>query len=244
MQIKNVFKRELYAYFSTPVAYIFLVFFLIMTGWFTFAEGWGNFYEKRQAHLDPFFNFHNLTYLIFIPAVAMRAWSEERRSGTVQLLLTLPITVPQAVIGKFLAYWIFLGIALLLTFPIVITVFYLGDPDVGVIISSYLGSFLLAGTFLSIGCFTSALTKNQVISFILSMAICLLFSLTEFSMIRSYLNSLPVSLADAITALSFFEHFNALKKGLISFSDVFYFVAMMVFWVYSTIVVIESKKSA
>lgn len=242
MQIKNIFKRELYGYFNSPVAYIFLVVFLMMTSWFTFA--WGNFYSMRQASLEPFFRFHPIIYLFFIPAVAMRLWSEERKAGTVQLLLTLPITTTQAVLGKFLAAWAFLGIALLLTFPMVITVFYLGSPDFGVILCSYLGSFLMAGAYLSIGSLTSAFTKNQVVSFVISIVACLLLLLAGFPMVTQYLQALPVGMADIITSLGFWEHFDSIKRGVVDFGDLFYFVSMIAFMLYVNILVIDAKKAS
>lgn len=242
MQTKNVFKRELQSYFNSPVAYIFLVKFLVITAWFTFA--WGNFYTTRQATLEPFFRFHPMVYLIFIPAVAMRLWSEERKSGTVQLLLTLPITTTQAVLGKFLAAWAFLGIALLLTFPMIITVSYLGSPDYGVIVTSYLGSFLMAGAYLSIGSLTSAFSKNQVVSFVLSIVICLVLLLAGFPMVTRYLEALPVGLADAITSLGFWSHFESIKRGVLDLGDLFYFLSMIGFMLYANIMVIESKKAS
>src|SRR6266436_9357167 len=177
-KIKAIAKRELSAYFSSPVAYVFIVIFLLLTGFFTFMAG--NFFERGQANLDSFFMWHPWLYLFLVPCVGMRLWAEERRVGTIELLLTKPITAWQAILGKFLASWLFLGLALSLTFPVVITVNYLGSPDNGVIVAAYLGSFLMAGAYLAISCITSAMTRNQVISFILSVVICLFFILAGF----------------------------------------------------------------
>ena len=180
--IKGVFRRELRSYFATPVAYVFIVIFLMLTGVFTFYLG--GFYEREQADLRPFFNFHPWLYLFLVPAVAMRLWAEERKSGTIELLMTLPVSPLQAVVGKFLAAWAFIGIALLLTFPIWITVNYLGDPDNGVILSAYTGSFLMAGGFLAIGSCISATTRNQVIAFVLTVVVCFGFLLAGFPLER------------------------------------------------------------
>jgi len=242
MQISNVFRRELQGYFNSPVAYIFLVIFLMTTSWFAFD--WNQFYEGRQASLEPFFRHMSIFYLFFIPAVAMRLWSEERKSGTIQILLTLPITTQQAVVGKFLAAWAFLGIALLLTFPMVITVFYLGNPDPGVIFSSYLGAFLMAGGYLSIGSLTSALTKNQVVSFVLSAVLCLVILVSGFPMVSNYLEFLPTVLTDAIASLGFFQHFESMKKGVLDLGDLFFFISLIVLALFANIQVIEAKKAS
>src|SRR5436190_1877192 len=170
--IKAIMKRELGGYFTSPIAYVFLVIFLLLTGFFTFTVG--NFFERGEASLVSFFTWHPWLYLFLVPAVGMRLWSEERRLGTMELLLTMPVTAWQAIVGKFLASWLFLALALALTFPVVISVNYLGTPDNGVIFCAYIGSLLMAGAYLAIGCLTSAMTRNQVISFILSVVICLL----------------------------------------------------------------------
>lgn len=243
MQIKNILKRELYGYFNSPVAYIFLVIFLMMSGWFTFSMG--RFYESRQADLGAFFHFHPILYLLFIPAIAMRLWSEERMSGTIQLLLTFPITISQVVIGKFLAAWIFLGIALFLTFPIVLTVGYLGSPDYGVIFCSYLGSFLMAGAYLAIGSFTSSLTKNQVVSFVLSIVFCLVLLLASFPMVTDYLTgNFPTAVVDFIAAFGFWVHFESIQRGVIDLADIFYFSSVIVFMLVANAMVIEAKKAS
>src|ERR1039458_9997807 len=177
--IKAITKRELSGYFSSPVAYVFIVIFLLLTGFFTFMAG--GFFERGQASLDGcFFLWHPWLYLFLVPAVGMRLWAEERRVGTLELLLTMPITAWQAIVGKFVASWLFLGLALLLTFPVVITVNYLGSPDNGVVFTAYVGSFLMAGAYLAISCMTSAMTRNQVVSFIVSVVICLILILCVF----------------------------------------------------------------
>jgi len=237
-----IMKRELYGYFSTPVAYVFIVIFLFLAGIFTFYIG--AFYERGQADLEPFFRFHPWLYLFLIPAISMRLWSEERKSGTVELLMTLPISLSQAVIGKFLAAWIFSGIALLLTFPMWITVNYLGNPDNTVILASYIGSFLMAGGFLAIGSCISALTKSQVIAFVISVVICFLFVLSGFPMVLDFFTGwAPQALVDAIASLSFLTHFNSIQKGVIDLRDIIYFVVLISFWLYANVVTIESTKA-
>ena len=196
-----IFKRELNSYFATPLAYVFIVIFLIVSSIFTFNIG--GFYETGQADLQVFFNFHPWLYLFFVPAIAMRLWAEELRSGTVELLLTLPIKLSEAVLGKFLAAWVFIGIALLLTLPLWITVNYLGDPDNGIIFASYLGSWLMSGAFLAIGSCMSATTQNQVIAFILTISLCFVFIVTGFPMMLAVVSSwLPSSMVDLIASMS------------------------------------------
>jgi ABC-2 type transport system permease protein len=179
-KVVPIFKRELAGYFATPVAYVFIVVFLLLAGFFTFQLG--DFYAdgNGQASLTGFFGWHPWLYLFLVPALSMRLWAEERKQGTIELLMTLPITLSEAVLGKFLAAWAFAGVALLLTFPMWITVNYLGDPDNGTILAGYIGSFLMAGGFLAIGSCVSALTKNQVIAFVLSVSVCLVFLLVGF----------------------------------------------------------------
>lgn len=235
-------KRELHGYFSTPVAYVFIVIFLFLTGIFTFYIG--GFYERNQADLDPFFRFHPWLYLFLIPAIAMRLWSEERKTGTIELLMTLPITVPEAVLGKFLAAWAFSGIALVLTFPMWITVNYLGAPDNTVIVAGYLGSFLMAGGFLAIGACISALTRSQVIAFVVSVAVCFLFILSGFPLVLDFFQAwAPQALVDAIASLSFLTHFESLQKGVIDLRDIIYYAVLISFWLYANVVVIEMKKA-
>jgi len=240
--IKTVFRRELASYFATPVAYVFIVIFLVLAGMFTFYLG--NFYERGQADLMPFFNFHPWLYLFLVPAVGMRLWAEERKSGTIELLLTLPITMWQAVAGKFLAAWAFIGIALVLTFPIWITVNYLGAPDNGVILASYVGSFLMAGAFLAIGSCVSACTRNQVIAFIITVVVCFLFLLAGFPLVLDVFSAwAPQGLVDAISGLSFLTHFSSISKGVIDLRDLIYFLLTIAFWLYASAVVIDLKKA-
>lgn len=241
--ISIIFKRELLGYFATPVAYVFIVIFLVLSGALTFNMG--NFYERGQADLAPFFNFHPWLYLFLVPAISMRLWAEERRSGNIELLLTLPITMVQAVIGKFLAAWLFTGIALFLTFPLWITVNYLGDPDNGVILAAYIGSLLMAGGFLSIGACISATTKNQVIAFIISVVICFAFLLSGFSIVLDFFRGwTPQYVVDAISSLSFLTHFTSISKGVIDLRDIIYFATLIGCWLYANAVVIELKKAS
>ncbi|WP_395681644.1 ABC transporter permease [Dokdonella sp.] len=239
----TIFKRELRSYFSTPVAYVFIVIFLLLSGAFTFYLG--NFYERGQADLQAFFTFHPWLYLFLVPAVSMRLWAEERKSGTIELLLTLPVTMWQAVFGKFLAAWAFIAIALVLTFPIWLTVNYLGSPDNGVIFASYLGSLLMAGAFLAIGSCLSASTRNQVVAFILTVVICFLLLLAGYPLVLDAIRAIAgQGLADAVSGLSFLTHFASISKGVIDLRDLVYFVLMIGVWLYATAVVIDMKKAA
>lgn len=238
----TLFKRELSSYFATPVAYVFIVIFLLLSGSFTFYLG--GFYERGQADLEPFFQYHPWLYLFLVPAVAMRLWADERKSGTIELLLTLPVTMWQAVVAKFLAAWSFIGLALLLTFPIWITVNYLGEPDNGVILTGYLGSLLMAGAFLAIGACLSAATRSQVIAFILSVVVCFLFLLAGFPLVLDVFRAVaPQGLVDAVAGLSFLSHFNAISQGVIDLRDLFYFLLVIGFWLYANAVVIDLKKA-
>ena len=240
--ITTVCKRELRSYFATPVAYVFIVIFLVLSSAFTFYLG--NFYERGQADLLPFFSFLPWLYLFLVPAVSMRLWSEERKSGTIELLLTLPITMWQAVMGKFLAAWLFIGIALALTFPLWITVNYLGDPDNGVIFASYLGAWLMAGAFLAIGSCISAATRNQVVAFILTVVACFLLVMAGFPLVLDAFRSwAPQMLVDAIASLSFLTHFSSISKGVIDLRDLLYFILMIGFWLYASAIVIDLKKA-
>jgi ABC-2 type transport system permease protein len=241
--VGTLFKRELMSYFATPVAYVFIVIFLILSGVFTFYIG--NFYERGQADLIPFFTFHPWLYLFLIPAVSMRLWAEERKSGSIELLLTLPVTMTQAVLGKFLAAWCFVGIALLLTFPIWISVNYLGNPDNGVIIAAYLGSFLMAGGFLAIGTCISATTRNQVIAFIITISVCFLFLLAGFPLVLDFFQGwLPQWLIDVVSSMSFLSNFESISKGVLDLRNVIYFILVIAFWLYASAVVIDAKKAA
>jgi ABC-2 type transport system permease protein len=242
--IKTIAKRELVAYFASPVAYVFIVIFLLLAGFFTFMIG--HFFEIGQANLRSFFTWHPWLYLFLVPAAGMRLWSEERRSGTMELLLTMPITAWQAIVGKFLASWLFLGIALILTFPIAITVNYLGSPDNGVILTSYVGSFLLAGAYLAISCMTSAITRNQVVSFILSVVICFLLILVGYPPVTDFLSQvlgLSHGLVETIAAFSVMTHANNLQLGVIDSRDVLFFLSVMVFSLFTTGVIIRGHRA-
>jgi len=240
--VTAVMRRELKSYFLTPVAYVFIVIFLILSNTFTFYLG--NFYERGQADLAPFFNFHPWLYLFLVPALSMRLWAEERRSGNIELLMTLPIELWQAVVGKFLAAWLFTGLALALTFPIWITVNYLGDPDNGVIAAAYVGSLLMAGGFLAVGSCISALTKNQVIAFILSVVACFVLLLAGFAMVLDLFSAwAPQALVDTIASLSFLTHFSSISKGVIDVRDLIYFGLLIAAMLYANAIVLELKKA-
>lgn len=237
-----VLRREFGAYFATPLAVVFLVIFLVLSGAFSFYLG--NFYEAGQADLQAFFSFHPWLYLLLAPAVAMRLWAEERKAGTLELLLTLPITPWQAVLGKFLAAWGFLGLALALTFPMWITVAWLGEPDHGVILAGYIGSWLMAGAFLAVGGALSAATRSQVVAFILSVVVCLLFLLAGFPLVLDTLRGwAPQGLVDAIAGLSFLTHFQAITRGVLDLRDIVFFVLCIGAWLWATVLVIDMKKA-
>jgi ABC-2 type transport system permease protein len=240
--IKAVMKRELGGYFTSPIAYVFLVIFLLLTGFFTFTVG--NFFERAEASLVSFFTWHPWLYLFLVPAVGMRLWSEERRLGTLELLLTLPITTWQAIVGKFLASWVFLALALLLTFPVIITVNWLGDPDNGVIIAGYVGSLLLAGAYLAISCMTSAMTRNQVISFILSVMICLFLILAGYTPVTDLLTRFanPV-VVQTIAAFSVMTHFEGFQRGVLDTRDVVFFASVIGFALFTTGVIIRNQRA-
>jgi len=240
--IRVIAGRELAGYFATPLAYVFILIFLVLSGVFTFYMG--NFYEREQADLGPFFNFHPWLYLFLVPAIAMRLWSEERKSGSIELLLTLPITRFEAVMGKFLAAWLFAGLALALTFPLWLTVNYLGEPDNGVIVASYIGSWLMAGGFLAVGSCMSAVSKSQVIAFMLTAAVCLVFVLAGFPMVLNVFKDwLPLLLVDTVASLSFMTHFGAITKGVLGLNDLLYFVSVIGIWLLATTVVVEMKQA-
>ncbi len=237
-----VFKRELKAYFSTPVAYVFLVIFLFFAGYLPFREG---FFELRQADLNLFFQILPLLFIFMVPSTAMRLWAEERRTGSIELLLTLPITIPQAVLGKFFAAWAFLTIALALTFPMPAAVFYLGEPDPGLIIAGYLAAFLMAGSFLAIGSFFSSLTKNQVVSFILSVAACGILVYAGMPSTLEYLSDmLPKGVLSVIESLSIQIHYDSLRRGVIATADAAYFLILIAAWIYASMFVVEERKAS
>jgi ABC-2 type transport system permease protein len=237
-----IFRREFASYFATPLAFVFIVIFLLLAGVFAFYLG--GFYERGQADLAPFFNYHPWLYLFLIPALSMRLWAEERKSGTIELLATLPVTIWQAVLGKYLAAWCFAGVALALTFPMWITVNYLGDPDNGAIFAAYIGSFLMAGGLLASGACLSAATRNQVIAFIFTVVICFGFLLSGFPLVLNLFESwAPRAVVDAIASLSFLTHFGSISKGVIDLRDLLYFGTLIAAWLAANVIVLEMKKA-
>jgi ABC-2 type transport system permease protein len=237
-----IVRRELASYFATPLAYVFIIIFLVLTSLFTFSLG--NFYERGQADLQPFFSFHPWLYLFLVPAISMRLWAEERKSGSLELLITLPVTLLETVIGKFLAAWAFIAVALALTFPIWITVNYLGDPDNGVIFAAYVGSLFMAGGFLAIGACLSALTRNQVIAFILTIVVCFVFLVAGLPLVLdAFRGWMPQAIVDAIASLSFLTHFRSISKGVIELRDVFYFALTIGVWLVANAIVLDARKS-
>jgi len=241
--IRTIAKRELDSYFTSPVAYVFLVIFLLLTGFFTFTVG--SFFERGEASLAAFFVWHPWLYLVLVPAIGMRVWSEERRSGTMELLLTLPVNPWEAILAKFLASWAFLALALALTFPIVITVNVLGDPDNGQILAGYLGSLFLGGTYLAITCMTSAMSRNQVVAFILSVVLCLFLILAGFNPVTDLLTRwASPALVDAVAAFSVVIHFDNFQKGVIDLRDLLYFASVLGFALFATSVIIRNHRTA
>ena len=237
----NIVKRELASYFSTPLAYVFIVIFLTLIGSFTFYLG--NFFVRGQADLNPFFAFHPWVYILLIPAVTMRLWAEERKSGTIELLMTLPLTTTQAVVGKFFAAWIFIFIALILTFPIWITVNYLGQPDNGVILAGYVGSLFMSGAYLSIGSCISSITKNQVIAFVVAATVCFIFTMTGVDIVLNFFKVwAPEFLVSTISSMSFLTHFESITKGVIEIRDFLFYLSVIVFWLFLNVAIIEFKK--
>ena len=233
--------RELSAYFATPVATVFIVIFLVLQGTLTFNLG--NYFSRGQADLNPFFNFLPWVFLLLVPAITMRLWAEERRLGTIELLLTLPITQTQAVIGKFLAAWAFCAIALALTFPIVLTVRYLGDPDMGVIGSGYIGALLIAGAFLSVGSAMSALTRNQVIAFVLGVTVCFIFAAASYPLVTDFLNRNTPIMAEIARRFAVLDRYQAFTRGIISLRDVIFFTTFIGFWLFLTTVLVDQRKA-
>jgi len=240
--IWTIAKREVAGYFASPVAYVFIVIFLLLTAFFAFMVS--GFFEQGQANLLAFFAWHPWLYLFLVPAVGMRMWSEERRLGTIELLLTMPITPWQAIVGKFLASWLVLALALALTFPIVLTVNYLGNPDNGVILASYAGSLLLSGAYLSVSAMTSAMTRNQVVSFILSVVICLFLILAGYPPITNMLTQWASSwFVETIAAFSVMTHFESIQKGVIDSRDVLFFFSVIAFCLFTTSVIIRAHRA-
>jgi ABC-2 type transport system permease protein len=237
-----LFKRELRSYFATPIAYVFIVVFLLLNGLFTFY--FGNFFQRGQADLVPFFSFHPWIYALFIPAITMRLWAEERKTGSIELLFTLPITTWQAISAKFYAAFAFTAIALALTFPLWLAVNYLGKPDNGVIFCSYLGSLLMAGGFLSIGACVSSLTKNQVVAFVVTLLLCLTLNLLGFAALIDLLRSwMPSMIVETIRSFSFLSNFDTISRGLLDFRSIIYFATLILFSLFANAVVIENKRA-
>ncbi|MEQ8707459.1 MAG: ABC-2 transporter permease [Rhodospirillales bacterium] len=241
--ISLIARRELAGYFTTPVAYVFIVIFLAVSGSFTFYIG--GFFDRGQADLQPFFNFHAWLYLLLIPAISMRLWAEERKSGTIELLMTLPVTPQEAVIGKFLSAWIFAGAALALTFPLWITVNFLGEPDNGVILASYLGSFIMAGAYLAIGASISALTKNQVIAFILGASVCFLFTMSGVELVLEFFRGwAPDLLIETVASMSFLTNFQQISKGVIDIRHLIFFGSLIFVWLWINLLILDLKKAS
>lgn len=241
---KTIAKREIAGYFASPVAYVFIVIFLVLIGFFTFSSNLGGFFERDEAALTAFFTWHPWIYLFLVPAVGMRLWSEERRQGTMELLFTMPITLSHAVLGKFFASWLFLILALGLTFPVVLTVWYLGKPDMGPIFCGYLGSVLLAGSYLAVSCMTSALTRNQVVSFILSVVICLFLILAGLPPVTEMLVQWsPGWLVNLISSFSVMTHFLSFQRGVIDTRDLVFFLSIIGFSLFTTGVILRSLRT-
>ena len=233
---------DLASYFSSPVAYVFLVIFLLLTGFFTFTAG--SFFERGEASLAAFFGWHPWLYLVLVPAVGMRLWAEERRSGTMELLLTMPVAPWEAIVAKFLASWIFLAVALALTFPAIVTVNVLGDPDTGVILAGYLGSLLVAGAYLAVSCMTSAMTRNQVVAFILAVVLCLFLILAGFNPVTDLLvRWASPAVVDTVAAFSVIAHFDGFQRGVIDTRDLFFFLSVIGFALFATGVIIRGHRS-
>jgi len=240
--VAAVVRRELRSYFVTPLAYVFLVIFLVLAGILTFYAG--DFYERNQADLQPFFVMHPWLYLVLVPAVSMRMWAEEAKGGTLELLLSLPLSLGEAMLGKFLAAWLFIGLALLLTFPIWITVNYLGSPDNGVIVASYLGSWLMAGAFLAIGACLSAVTQSQVVAFVLTMVVCFLLILAGQPQVMDFFQgTLPRRLVNGVAHLSMLRHFEAISRGVLDPRDLLYFLLSMATWLTAGVLVLDLKRT-
>ena len=241
--INSIIKKELYSYFVSPVAYVFMVIFLMLAGFFTFMLG--GFFQRNEASLESFFLWHPWLFMFLVPSVGMRIWSEERRSGTMELLLTLPTTVWQAIFGKYFAGFIFLGLCLLLTFPMIMTVSFLGDPDFGVIFCGYIGSLLVAGTFLAVSSLTSSLTRNQVISFIISLVVCLLLILAGWPPITNlFVQWAPSWLVDFVASCSIIPHYEGIQRGVLDSRDIVYYLSVITFALFGTGVMLRSRRGA
>tara|TARA_B100002019_G_scaffold129027_1_gene110993 strand:+ start:686 stop:1417 length:732 start_codon:yes stop_codon:yes gene_type:complete len=241
-QFLSITKRELISYFATPVAYVFITIFLLLSGLFTFYLG--NFFEIGQASLGSFFEWHPWLYLFLVPAITMRLWSEEKKSGTIELLTTLPVSTLNIVLGKFMAAWLFTLLALILTFPMWITVNYLGNPDNGVIMASYIGSLLMSGGYLSIGIFISSLTKNQVIAFIVSVTVCFLFTVSGLPIVLDFFsNWAGEAITDVIASFSFLANYSDISRGIIDFRTLIYFLSLIVLFLYLNVITLDNSRN-
>jgi len=238
-QVAPIFKREFAGYFRTPVAYVFMVGFLLISVALSFSR-FGGFFKAGVASLDAYFGFFPWPFLFVVPAVGMRLWSEEKRSGTIELLFTLPVTTLEAVIGKFLAGWAFLALTVALSFPMALTIGYLGRPDWGVVATSYFGAVMMAGGYLGVCSLTSAFTKNQVVSFVISLLVCAVLVFLGYSGFTAFLEGfLPVGTADAISNFSFITHFSPMVRGIIDIKDVVFFLSLMGFTLFLNVVALE-----
>ena len=241
-QFLSITKRELISYFATPVAYVFITIFLLLSGLFTFYLG--NFFEIGQASLGSFFEWHPWLYLFLVPAITMRLWSEEKKSGTIELLTTLPVSTLNIVLGKFMAAWLFTLLALILTFPMWVTVNYLGTPDNGVIMASYIGSLLMSGGYLSIGIFISSLTKNQVIAFIVSVTVCFLFTVSGLPIVLDFFsNWAGEAITDVIASFSFLANYSDISRGIIDFRTLVYFLSLIVLFFYLNVITLDNSRN-
>ena len=241
--VKTVFAREFKSYFDSPVAYVFLVAFLVLIGFLTFAVAM--FYERRQADLTPFFFWHPWVYLLLVPAATMGSWADERRNGTIELLLTLPITLREALVGKFLAAWSFISLALASTFPVVLTTAWLGDPDAGAVFCGYLGSFLLAGAATAIGVFASSLSRSQVIGFVTALALMFAMLIIGFDPVINAVSGwgVPGAVVDAVASCSLLSHFESMRRGVVDFADIGYYIGVIVFMLAAAEVVTDGRKA-
>ena len=242
MHSLTIARREFGSFFATPIAYVYIAIFLLLSGVCTFFMG--DFYARGQADLLPFFEFHPWLYLFLVPAIAMRSWAEEKKSGTIELLMTLPVSTTQTVIGKFLACWTILGLALLMTTPLWLTVNYLGSPDNGIIVAAYIGTWLMSGAFLAISQCLSAVSRSQVVAFVLSVVVCFIFVVSGSDIVidafKNWANNLVV---DTVASFSFLTHFDAMAKGVLAASDVAYFVLVTASWLFASVIIIDENKA-
>lgn len=240
---RAVFKREFKSYFESPVAYVFLVMFLLLTGFLTFSVT--HFFERQAADLQPFFFWHPWVFLLLVPAATMGLWAEERRSGSIELLLTMPMTLSEAIVGKFLASWLFMTTAIALTFPIVLTTCYLGKPDMGAVVSGYAGSILLAGAYVSVGMLASSMTRSQVIAFVISLVTCFFLLIAGWEPVTDFfVQWAPNWLVEGVASLSFMPHFLSMQRGVIDLRDLVYYVSVIAFMLFASHVVLDNRKSA